>query len=110
MSPAWTEGGLRETRPGFVVTGAMSPAWTEGGLREMRPGFVVTGAMSPAWTEGGLRETRPGSETPDQSRESYLAHTASAKAPCAAATPAPGSHLWPRSRRVSSRADRVGST
>src|SRR5262249_22838735 len=43
-------------------------------------------------------------------RGAMSGHMASANATCAAATPAPGSHLWPRSRRVSSSADRVGST
>ena len=41
---------------------------------------------------------------------SALIYAASANAAWAAATPAPGSHLWPRSRNVSSSADRVGST
>src|SRR2546425_7668313 len=61
VRPAWTEGGLRQARPGVVVASAVRPAWTEGGLRQARPGVVVASAVRPAWTEGGLRRARPGS-------------------------------------------------
>src|SRR5882672_5355786 len=61
LSPAPTEGGLRQTRPGSVVAEPVSPAPTEGGLRQTRPGSVVAEPVNPAPTGGGLRQTRPGS-------------------------------------------------
>src|SRR5881409_3020751 len=82
-SPAPTQGGLRQMRPGSVVAGPARPAPTQGGLRQMRPGSVVAGPArsaptqgvvgrvrsgyvgawpaSPAPTQGGLRQMRPGS-------------------------------------------------
>ncbi|MGH7347379.1 MAG: COX15/CtaA family protein, partial [Candidatus Rokuibacteriota bacterium] len=66
VSPAPTEGGLTQTRPGSFVAGAVSPAPTEGGLTQTRPGSFVAGALSPAPTEGGLTQTRPGSAAPGQ--------------------------------------------
>ncbi|MGH6691896.1 MAG: COX15/CtaA family protein [Gammaproteobacteria bacterium] len=48
------------------VAGAVSPAPTEGGLTQTRPGSFVAGALSPAPTEGGLTQTRPGSAAPGQ--------------------------------------------
>jgi cytochrome c oxidase assembly protein subunit 15 len=48
----------------FVVAGAVSPASTEGGLTQARPGLFVAGAVSSASTEGGLKQARPGSVTP----------------------------------------------
>src|SRR5436309_11962312 len=60
-SPAPTQGGLRQMRPGSVVAGPASPAPTQGGLRQMRPGSVVAGPASPAPTQGGLRPMRAGS-------------------------------------------------
>jgi hypothetical protein len=55
-----TAGGLRQARPGCVVTGAARPDPTADGLRQARPGCVVTGAARPAPTAGGLRQARPG--------------------------------------------------
>jgi ATP-binding cassette, subfamily B, multidrug efflux pump len=64
VSPASSEGGLTQARPGSVVAGSVSPASSEGGLTQARPGSVVTGSVSPASSEGGLTQARPGSDTP----------------------------------------------
>ncbi len=46
-----------------VVAGSVSPAYSEGGLTEARPGSVVAGSVSPASSGGGLTQVRPGSDT-----------------------------------------------
>ena len=54
-------GGLRQTRPGFVVAGAARPDSPVGGLSQTRPGFVVAGAACSGSIVGGLRQERGGS-------------------------------------------------
>ena len=48
----------------IILAGSVSPASSEGGLTQARPGSVVTGSVSPASSEGGLTQARPGSDTP----------------------------------------------
>src|SRR2546427_8678349 len=54
---------MSDTKPArlVIVAGPASPAPTQGGLRQMRPGSAVAGPASPAPTQGGLRQMRPGS-------------------------------------------------